>query len=142
MRRCDAYNGKTPFVLAAPNGRGPISDETMLGALKFRIGFPEQSVHGFRALFSTLMNERREAGEHAFSLELIERQLGHQMGAVRAAYARVDYLAERAAMMQAWADFLEGAPFRKPASDAGRLAEAMREANRLKRADAFRRASP
>jgi len=131
-------NGHTPFILAAPNGRGPISDETMLGALKFRIGFPEQSVHGFRALFSTNLNERREAGEHTFSLELIERQLGHQMGAVRAAYARVDYIAERAAMMQAWADFIEGAPFARRVSDAGKLAKEMQEANRLRRAEAFR----
>lgn len=135
-------NGGTPFILAAPNGRGPISDETMLGALKFRIGFPEQSVHGFRALFSTIVNERREAGEHGFSLELIERQLGHQMGSVRAAYARVDYLLERAAMMQAWANFIEGSPFRRPVSDAGKLAKAMQEANRLKRAEVFRRTSP
>ena len=133
---------KDAFRPCSPNGRGPISDETMLGALKLRIGFPEQSVHGFRALFSTLMNERREAGEHAFSLELIERQLGHQMGSVRAAYARVDYLSERATMMQAWADFLEGYPFRRPVSDAAKLAREMQEANRLKRAEVFRRTSP
>ncbi len=67
-----------------------------------------------------------------------ERERGH----VRAAYARVDCLLERAAMMQAWADFIEGAPFERRVSDAGKLAKAMQEANRLKKAEVFRRTSP
>ena len=93
-------------------------------------------------MFSTLMNERREAGEHAFSLELIRSAAWPSDGERRAAYARVDYLSERATMMQAWADFLEGYPFRRPVSDAAKLAREMQEANRLKRAEVFRRTSP
>ena len=45
----------------------------------------------------------------ALTRNVIERQLAHQeQNAVRAAYNRAQYLAERRRMMQYWADFLDG----------------------------------
>ena len=61
------------------------------------------SPHGARALASTALNE---AGWRS---DAIERQLAHaERSKVRAAYNRAEYLGERRAMMQAWADRVDG----------------------------------
>ena len=80
----------------------PLSENTMLYAL-YRIGYHSQAtMHGFRALFSTIANE---AG---FNPDAIERQLAHrEKNAVRAAYHRSEYMPERIKMMQWWADYLQ-----------------------------------
>ena len=80
----------------------PISDVTMLNALR-RMGYQkhEMSVHGFRSIASTLLNEL------GFNRDWIERQLAHsERDEVRAAYNYAEYLPERRKMMQAWADYL------------------------------------
>jgi integrase len=61
------------------------------------------TAHGFRALFSTVMNE------HDRSLrDVIERQLAHkERDQVRAAYHRSTYLKDRADLLQWWADYLD-----------------------------------
>ena len=47
--------------------------------------------------------------ETGYRADLIERQLAHaERNKVRKAYNRAEYLAERVAMMQWWADFLDG----------------------------------
>jgi hypothetical protein len=46
--------------------------------------------------------------EMGYRPEVIERQLAHQeKNAVRAAYNRAEYLSERRAMMNRWADHLD-----------------------------------
>lgn len=80
----------------------PIADATMLNALR-RMGYQkhEMSVHGFRSIASTLLNEL------GFNRDWIERQLAHgERDEVRAAYNYAEYLPERRKMMQAWADYL------------------------------------
>ncbi len=79
-----------------------LSENTMLYAL-YRIGYHSRAtMHGFRALFSTIANE---AG---YNPDAIERQLAHrEKNAVRAAYHRSEYLQERTSMMQWWADYLD-----------------------------------
>jgi integrase len=74
----------------------------MLYAL-YRMGYHSRAtVHGFRAMASTALNEM------GFRSDVIERQLAHQeQNAVRAAYNRAEYLAERRMMMQHWADHLD-----------------------------------
>jgi integrase len=58
--------------------------------------------HGFRAIASTALNEL------GYRADVIERQLAHtEKNAVRAAYHRSQYLEERKAMMQQWADHLD-----------------------------------
>lgn len=60
------------------------------------------TVHGFRAMASTALNEM------GFRPDVIERQLAHQeRNAVRAAYNRAEYLSERRAMMNDWANHLD-----------------------------------
>lgn len=79
----------------------PLSENTMLFAL-YRIGYHSKAtMHGFRALFSTICNE---AG---FNPDAIERQLAHrEKNTVRAAYHRSEYLQDRIEMVQWWADHL------------------------------------
>jgi len=80
----------------------PLSENTMLFAL-YRVGYhSKMTMHGFRALFSTICNE---AG---FMPDAIERQLAHkEKNAIRAAYHRSEYMPERIKMMQWWADYLQ-----------------------------------
>ena len=75
----------------------------MLNALR-RMGYQknEMSVHGFRSIASTLLNEL------GYNSDWIERQLSHgERNEVRAAYNYAEYLPERRRMMQEWADYLD-----------------------------------
>ncbi len=80
----------------------PMSNGTILGALK-RMGYAGRMTgHGFRGVASTILHE--QGFEHAH----IELQLAHQeRDAVSAAYNFATYLPQRRKMMQAWADFLD-----------------------------------
>ena len=95
-------SGGSPFLFPSPSRDGYMSNNTMLFAL-YRMGYHGRAtVHGFRALASTALNEM------GFRPDVIERQLAHQeQNAVRAAYNRAEYLNERRAMMCHWADHLD-----------------------------------
>jgi integrase len=95
-------SGASPFLFASPSREGFMSNNTMLYAL-YRMGYHGRAtVHGFRAMASTALNEM------GFRPDVIERQLAHQEeNAVRAAYNRAEYLIERRAMMNQWADYLD-----------------------------------
>jgi integrase len=80
----------------------PMSNNTILVALK-RMGYGgRQTGHGFRGIASTILHEQGFQHDH------IELQLAHtQRNAVSAAYNHALYLEPRAKMMQHWADYLE-----------------------------------
>lgn len=80
----------------------PMSNNTILFALK-RMGYGgTMTGHGFRGLASTLLHEQGWPHEH------IELQLAHApRNTVSAAYNHALYLEPRAKMLQHWADFLE-----------------------------------
>jgi integrase len=92
----------TPFLFPSPSRDRHMSNNTMLYAL-YRMGYHSRAtVHGFRSVASTALNEM------GFRPDVIERQLAHQeQNAVRAAYNRAEYLNERRAMMKRWADHLD-----------------------------------
>jgi integrase len=81
----------------------PMSNNTILMALK-RMGYAGRMTgHGFRGVASTALHE--QGFEHAH----IELQLAHQeRDAVSAAYNYATYLPQRAKMMQWWGDHLDG----------------------------------
>lgn len=81
----------------------PMSENTVLYGL-YRMGYHSRATgHGFRTTASTILNEL------GFDSDAIERQLAHgEKDKVRAAYNRAKYLDKRKAMMQAWADYLDG----------------------------------
>lgn len=82
----------------------PMSNNTILFALR-RMGYGGRMTgHGFRGLASTLLHEQGYQHEH------IELQLAHApRNAVSAAYNHALYLEPRAKMMQDWANYLEQA---------------------------------
>ena len=99
-------HGRYVFPSArTPNGSRAMSDVALLAALR-RMGFDktEMTVHGFRAMARTILDEVLEV-----RVDFIEHQLAH---AVRdpngRAYNRTAHLKERHAMMQQWADYLDG----------------------------------
>ena len=81
-----------------------ISDVGLLNALR-RQGYSRgtMTIHGFRSMASTLLNEQ------GYRPDVIEAQLSHgEKNAIRGAYNRAAYLPERRAMMQEFADYLDG----------------------------------
>ena len=61
------------------------------------------TIHGFRSLASSILNESGK-----WNPDAIERQLAHsERDQVRAAYNRANYLEERKQMMQWYADHLD-----------------------------------
>ena len=84
----------------------------------YRMGLRgKATVHGFRGLASTVLNESGE-----FEPDWIEVQLAHVARGVRAAYNSARYLTHRRAMLQGWADYLERAE--RAGLDAVRQSEA------------------
>lgn len=100
-------SGRGP--LAFPNVRfshKPMSENAM-GYLLNRAGYQGHHVpHGFRASFSSIMNER-----HPSDRDLIDMMLGHvSKDRVESAYNRALHLPRRKELAQEWADLImEGA---------------------------------
>jgi integrase len=103
LQELRASAGQSPFVFPSPGAERFMSNNTMLYAL-YRMGYHKRAtVHGFRALASTTLNEM------GFEPDWIERQLAHdERNKVRAAYNHAMHLPERRQMMQHWADYLDG----------------------------------
>ena len=102
LEELKALSGGSRFVFPGRNRDKPISNNTLLFAL-YRLGYKgKMTGHGFRAVASTSLNEM------GFRPDVIERQLAHcERNEVRGAYNRAEYIKERKAMMQSWADYLD-----------------------------------
>jgi integrase len=96
--------GDGKYVFPSPRSRTrPLSNVALLAALR-RMGYEQGTltVHGFRTTASTLLNEQ------GWRPDAIERQLAHgERDHVRAVYNHAEYLPERKAMMQDWANYLD-----------------------------------
>lgn len=102
------------FVFPSPRSvEAPMSNMSLLMTLR-RLGARTVTVHGFRSTFSTWANETGIARP-----DVIEAALAHrEENAVRRAYNRSQFLAERRALMTAWGDFLAGRSVRRASRDA------------------------
>jgi integrase len=102
LRELQPLAGGSRYVFPGRNPDKPISNNTMLFAL-YRLGYKgKMTGHGFRAVASTMLNES------GFPADVIERQLAHcERNEVRGAYNRAEYLPQRRAMVQQWADMLD-----------------------------------
>lgn len=80
----------------------PMSNNTILGALK-RMGYQgKMTGHGFRGIASTVLHEQGFEHEH------IELQLAHtERKSVSAAYNHAKYLDQRRVLMNHWARYLQ-----------------------------------
>ena len=77
------------------NYKKPMTSESILQVIK-RVGYSgKMTTHGFRALFSTVVNEA-----NLFNYDAIERQLAHvPQNRIRSAYNRAQYWDERVKIM-------------------------------------------
>ena len=106
----------TKLVFPSSKG-GPLSDMTMSAVMRrmhghdFKLGRGYVDTkskrpavpHGFRSTF------RDWAAEKGYAREVAELQLSHSVGSeVERAYRRTDMVAKRAAMMEAWSEFVCG----------------------------------
>ena len=98
--------GHGRFVFPSIRGDGRcMSENTVAGAL-LGMGFArdQMSAHGFRAMARTLIVERLPG----VSPDVIEAQLAHgKSGPLGMAYDRAEFMEQRKALMQAWADYLD-----------------------------------
>lgn len=92
----------SPYLFPADTKLGVISENTLLFAL-YRMGYRRRAtVHGFRSLASTVLNEAQ------FNRDWIEMQLAHADNSVRGVYNAAEWLSGRREMLQWWADYLDG----------------------------------
>jgi integrase len=85
-------------------GEECMSENTIRAALR-RMGYgnTDMTAHGFRAMARTLIVEKL-----GLAADIVEAQLAHgKSGPLGMAYDRAEYMAQRRAMMQAWADYLD-----------------------------------
>jgi integrase len=90
------YSNRNPIA--------PMSDVTLGKALRTTIGYNNDRIvpHGFRAMFSTIANEKSD-----FNSDIIEVQLAHKIGSrVSQAYNRALYLNQRKELMGWWGEWL------------------------------------
>ena len=79
----------------------PLKSNRLIYAL-YDMGYKgRMTVHGFRSMASTILNEQN------FNVDAIELQLAHlEANKVRRSYNRSEYFEERIKIMQWWADYL------------------------------------
>lgn len=109
LKKVKTQTGTKPFIFYSHTSKSKhISNTNILMSLR-RIGYYKKMTgHGFRALASTILNEKR------YNPDAIERQLAHEdEDEVRSAYNRAEYLPERKKMMQDYADIIEQMRFSK-----------------------------
>lgn len=119
LREIQPITGRFEHVFIGRNDPGqPLSDGAMAGMIK-AIGYrSKQTVHGFRHLISTALNDK------GYESDWIERQLAHgDPDKIRGTYNNAAYLEPRRKMMQDWADYLDSirddtmvVPIRQPAA--------------------------
>ncbi len=105
LRELHPLTGGGEWVFPHQSRRGrPMGGTSVLRALRsMGIGSEDTSVHGFRAMARTLLDE--VLGER---YEIIEQQLAHTVRDPNGrAYNRTRHLAERTRMMCRWADYLD-----------------------------------
>ena len=78
------------------NNREPMRSESILAVIKSSGYVGRMTTHGFRSLFSTVVNE-----SNLFNLDAIECQLAHvPQNRIRSAYNRAQYWDERVRLME------------------------------------------
>ena len=104
LNEMQQYSGKEGYVFPQYyNSKKAMSENTLL-YFSNRLGYAgRNTIHGFRSVASTVLNESRK-----WHPDVIERQLAHQeSNKVRKAYNRAEHLDERRKMMEWWSDYIE-----------------------------------
>ena len=103
LRELQPLTGRREYVF--PGARDPrshmSSNAILVAARRAGVEKEESTIHGFRHMASTLLNEQ------GWNPDAVEAALTHKMPGVRGVYNQAQYLEERRKMMQAWADYLD-----------------------------------
>jgi len=101
--------GHSKYLFPQRNAYKIMSENTLLFAL-YRMGYKHRmSVHGFRHVASTALNEM------GYRADLIEKQLAHgDANKIRAVYNKAKYLPERMEMMEDWGNFIDSMKAKRP----------------------------
>jgi integrase len=104
LSKIQHFTGRGRYIFPNPRNKDlPMSENAVNVAIR-RMGYGKEQMtaHGFRSMASSLLNE---AGHRQ---DVIEAQLAHTSAdKIRAIYNRAQYMDERRALMQAWADMLD-----------------------------------
>lgn len=104
LRDLQPLTGHGEYVFQG--GRDPrkhmSANAILVAARRSGIEKDESTIHGFRHMASTLLNEMGR-----WNPDAIEAALTHKMPGVRGVYNQAQYLDERRKMMQAWADCID-----------------------------------
>lgn len=105
LRELQPLTGQGRYLFPSlTSSQRAMSENTVRSALR-RLGYgnDEMTAHGFRAMARTMMAERLGVPP-----EVVEAQLAHAVpDALGRAYNRTQFVDQRRAMMQAWADYLD-----------------------------------
>lgn len=104
LRDLQPLTGRGEYVFQG--GRDPrkhmSGNAILVAARRCGIEKDESTIHGFRHMASTLLNEMGR-----WNPDAIEAALTHKMPGVRGVYNQAQYLNERRKMTQAWADYID-----------------------------------
>ena len=107
------FAGRRKFLFpSARHSHRPITDNALNVAYRRVTGWEGRHVpHGWRASFSTIMNERALDLDRAADRAIIDLMLAHVPKGVEGRYNRAAYMPRRRQIAQEWADLLcEGLP--------------------------------
>ena len=104
LKELETYKTESPYLFPSRRTyQEPVSDGTFNTVLK-RCGYTgKQTMHGFRHIASTTLNNQFSDKE-----QVIEACLAHKKKGVKAVYDKSNHLEERKLVMQWWADYIEG----------------------------------
>lgn len=106
LKELQPLTGHGRYVFpGARSSKRPMSEGTINAALRrMDFGTDDHVAHGFRAMARTMLAERMKG----IDKDMVEAQLGHgKSGPLGGAYDRAEYMEQRLAMMQTWADYLD-----------------------------------
>ena len=108
LKEIKEINGDKKYIFNS-NYRDGFLSESTLGRILTRMGYGgKHSVHGYRHMASTWLNEPEGDGGLECDEDAIEIQLSHAPRGVRGVYNKAKKLNYRTKMMQDWADWLDG----------------------------------
>lgn len=97
LKELRLLTGFTPYLFNSPTSKKPQPiSETSARKLLHNTGYKDRhTLHGFRALASTVLHE-----QSYFRTDAIEAQLAHKVQGVRGVYLRADFKQERRQLME------------------------------------------
>ena len=104
LEEMQQYSGTEGYVFPQVYNQKKAMSENTLLYFSNRLGYAgRNTIHGFRSVASTVLNESRK-----WQPDVIELQLSHQeSNKVRKAYNRAEQLDERRKMMEWWSDYID-----------------------------------